>query len=70
MRSKLIKWEKEHGYKAKFVAEKIGVSAPTWCMIKSGKQNPTIDTLCRFKKAFDDVEDVLLLFEDEKGGHR
>lgn len=61
MRYRLIKWEDEHGYTGRYIADKLGISAPTWCMIKNGKQNPTFKQVMRFKDVFD-VDDVLDLF--------
>lgn len=63
MRQKLIDWEKEHGYKSKFVAEKIGVSDSTWSKIKQGKQKPTLEQAQKLKDEFG-IEDVFELLEE------
>lgn len=64
MRDKLIDWEKSHGYKARYVAGKIGVSDSAWSKIKQGKQAPTVEILTKFRNAFN-VDDVLTLFKEE-----
>ena len=64
MRTKLINWEKEHGYKARFVARKIGLSDAQWSRIKLGKQAPTLEQAERFQKEFD-IEDVFDLLKEE-----
>ena len=67
MRYRLIEWEEEHGYTGKYIAERLGISAPTWCMIKNGKQNPTFMQVMRFKEVFG-VEEVLDLFKNISWG--
>lgn len=48
----LIMWEKSNGYKAKWVAEKIGITPGTYSQIKNGKQDPSNATAEKFNKAF------------------
>ena len=65
MRWKLIQWEKNNGYKSKFVAEKVGVPYQTWRRIKIGKQSPTLEQLESFRNAFHIEDDVFELFKEE-----
>ena len=63
MRKNLIMWEIENGYKAKWVADKLGISRASWFKIKRGKANPSIELAYRFNEAFPE-EDVLELFKN------
>lgn len=65
MRENLVTWEKDNGYKGKWVAEKLGVSPSTYSKIKSGKLDPNIELAYKFKDVFPDV-DVLKLMEKQK----
>ena len=60
MLENLIKWEKEHGYKSKFVAEKLGISQAQYNNVKRGRRKPTIEMAYKFKEEFH-VEDVFEL---------
>lgn len=64
MRKKLILWEKEHGYKGRFIAEKLGISDSAWSKIKLGKQTPTLEQAEKLKEVFD-IEDVFELLKEE-----
>lgn len=64
MRVKLIEWEKAHGFKSKYVAEKIGVSDSTWSKIKQGKQKPTFEQAERLKEVFG-IKNVFDLLKEE-----
>ena len=68
-RMNLIKWEKENGYKGKFVAKKLGLSETSYSLIKNGKTTPTIDLLYKFEAVYGPDVNALELFkvvEDEK----
>jgi len=60
----LINWEKENGYKAKYVAQKLGISDSQYSKIKLGKQQPTIEIAKKFCDIFgvDDVFELLKKF--------
>jgi len=64
MRNKLIQWEKEHGYKSNFVAEKVGVSDSAWCKIKQGKQRISLEQAIRLKEAFE-IDDIFELLKED-----
>ena len=66
MRLKLVMWEKTHGFKANYVAEKIGISPSAWSKIKAGKQNPTPEQIEMFRNEFG-VENALDLFLNQGG---
>lgn len=62
----LILWEKENGFKAKYVAEKLELTESSYSRMKSGKQTITTDLVFKFNAEFGHtVEDgnVLKLFE-------
>lgn len=61
MLTNLIQWEKENGYKAKYVAEKLGITESTYSKIKLGKQKPTIEIAYKFQEVFgvDNVYELL-----------
>ena len=62
----LVVWEKENGFKAKYVAEQLRVSPPTYSRIKSGKQEPSLELVYTFLEKFGDTiadGNVLRLFE-------
>lgn len=63
-RKNLIKWEKENGYKGKYVAKKIGISATYYSLIKNGKATPTIDLLYKFSAVYGNDINVLELFKE------
>lgn len=63
MRIKLIIWEKAHGLKGKYVAEKLGISPSTWSKIKAGKQKPTLDQIEKLRSEFG-LENVLDLMKE------
>lgn len=58
----LITWEKKNGFKAKYVAQKIGISETKYCEIKKGKRKVTLDIAYKFSEAFPE-ENVLELFK-------
>lgn len=64
MLNNLIKWEKENGYKATFIAEKLGITDSQYSKIKLGKQKPTIEIAEKLEKVFgiDDVFELLKKF--------
>ena len=62
IRSNLILWEKQNGYKAKDVAERLGITEQTYCNIKNGKRTPSIDFAYKFIEVYPNV-DVLELMK-------
>ena len=65
MRIHLMLWEQNHGYKSKFVADKMGIKEGSWSRIKRGHQNPTFKQLCDFKSQFgEDGMDIIELFKN------
>ena len=63
-RINLIKWQMEHGYTSRFIADKLGVSETTYSLIKNGKTTPTLDIAYKFSEIFN-VDNVLELFKKE-----
>lgn len=61
--NRLIDWENENGYKAKFVAQKLGLNPSQWSQIKLGKIRPSVEVVERFQKEFG-VENVFDLFKE------
>lgn len=64
MRKNLAIWEKQNNIKAKDVASKLGITEQTYCNIKSGKSNPSIELAYKFIEVFGDCN-VLNLFKKE-----
>lgn len=64
MLTNLINWEKENGYKARFVAEKLGITESAYSKIKLGKQKPTLEIAYKFQEVFG-VDNVLELLTKE-----
>lgn len=65
MRINLIYWEKLNGYKAKYVAEKIGITESYYSQIKNGKKDPSMDLVDKFFMVFGETEgaeDIYKLF--------
>ena len=65
MRLNLIAWEKQNGFKAKCVAEKLGITEAQYSRIKSGKRDPSMIVVDRFFMVFGDTEgadDIYKLF--------
>ena len=50
--TRLIEWEKENGYKAKFVAEKLNVSPSQYSQIKLGKIRPSVEFAALLQSKF------------------
>lgn len=63
MLKKLIIWERENGYKAKYVAEKIGLSESQYSKLKSGKLKPSLEVAERLEKEFN-IKNVYELLKD------
>jgi transcriptional regulator with XRE-family HTH domain len=63
---KLINWEKENGYKAKYVAEKLGLSETQYSRIKQGHTKPSIEVAEKLEKVFKirNVYDLLKNYEE------
>ena len=51
-RINLIKWEKQNGYKAKYVAQKLGISETAYSFIKNCKTTPSLETAYKFQEIF------------------
>lgn len=60
----LIAWEKENGYKARWVAEKLGLTEAQYSKMKSGKRKPTIEDAWKFQEEFE-VDDVINLLRKD-----
>lgn len=67
MLQNLIEWEKENGYKANYVAEKLGLTPSQYSKIKHGTNKPPIEMAERLKKVFG-VRDPIKLLTNDKGG--
>lgn len=65
MRNNLVEWERKNGYKANFVADKLGLTPSQYSKLKHGKRRATIETAERLHKEFD-VEDPILLLKNAK----
>lgn len=44
MRDWLIAMREQKGFRQKYVAEKVGISPPSYCTIEKGKTRPTVET--------------------------
>ena len=64
MLKNLIKWEKEHGYKAKFIADKLGISESSYSKIKQGTVKPSVELAMKLEEVFK-VDALELLKNDE-----
>lgn len=62
MRINLITWEKQNHYKAKEVAEKLGITETTYSLIKNGKTTPSLELAYKFQDIFG-IDDVLELLK-------
>ncbi len=51
--TKLMEWEHSHGYKARFVAEKLGISQSNYSAIKKGRIKPSLKMVDKLSKEFD-----------------
>lgn len=65
MLKNLIIWEKDHGYKAKFIADKLGISESMYSKIKKGTVKPSVDMAMKLEKEFN-VDALELLKNDEE----
>lgn len=65
MLDNLIEWERESGYKAKFIADKLLLSESQYSKIKHGVNKPPIEMAERLKTEFG-VKDPFKLLK--KGG--
>lgn len=61
MRLNLILWEKENHYKAKYVAEKLGITEAMYSNYKNGKATPNLEFAYKFIEAFPDVNVLELM---------
>lgn len=68
MLENLIEWEKANGYKATFVAKKLGLTDSQYSKIKQGQQKPTIRMAEMLVKEFG-IEDVYELLRQKCGGN-
>ncbi len=60
-RKNLILWEKANDLKARDVAKALGITEQTYCNIKKGKTNPSIEFAEKFTKLFPDADIMELL---------
>jgi transcriptional regulator with XRE-family HTH domain len=63
MLSNLIEWERANGYKANFVAEKLGLSPSQYSLIKHGKNKPTVGMAEKLQSEFG-VDDPIELLKN------
>lgn len=63
-RKNLIRWEIENGYKAKYVAERLGISETAYSLIKNCKTTPSLETAYKFQEEFG-IDNVLELLKEE-----
>lgn len=61
MLDNLINWEREHGFKSKFVAEKLGLTPAAYTKIKRGEQRPTVEMAERLQTEFNVSDPFVLL---------
>lgn len=61
MLKNLIEWERANGYKANFVAEKLGLSPSQYSLIKHGKNKPPLEMAAKLKKEFGVKDPIKLL---------
>ena len=64
-RKNLIKFRVDNGLKAKFIAEKVGVSRVKYSNIENGRTKPSIEFASKFQEAFG-VEDIFELLKEEE----
>lgn len=65
MLKNLINWEKEHGYKAKFIADKLGISESSYSKIKQGTVKPSVELAMKLEEEFDvDALELLKNFNE------
>lgn len=65
MLKNLINWEKEHGYKAKFIADKLGISESSYSKIKQGTVKPSVELAMKLEEEFDvDALELLKNFDE------
>lgn len=65
MRLNLIAWEEQNGFKAKYVAKKLGITDAQYSRIKNGKGDPSMKIVDRFFMVFGETEgadDIYKLF--------
>lgn len=64
MLKNLIQWEKQHGYKSKYVADKLGISESSYSKIKQGTVKPSVDLARKLEEEFNvDALELLKNFE-------
>lgn len=63
MLNKLIEWERSNGYKAKFIAEKLGLSEAQYSKMKRGQLKPSLEVAERLEKEFN-ITNVYDLLKD------
>lgn len=65
MLKNLIEWERKNGYKAVYVAKRLGLTEAQYSKIKNGKQKPPLDMAYRLAVEFK-IENPLNLLKDVK----
>lgn len=64
MLENLSAWQKENGYKSKFVAAKLGLTESAYSKILHGAQPPTVEMAFKLREAFN-VSDPLDLLKND-----
>lgn len=67
MLDNLIEWEKSHGYKACYVAQKIGLTPSQYSKMKHGRTKPTLEVVEKLTTEFK-VKNPTELLKNFKGG--
>ena len=67
MLNNLIEWERQNGYKAWYVAHKLGLTPSQYSKIKHGITKPSVEIAEKLKTEFG-VKDPIKLLKNQKGG--
>ena len=67
MLNNLIEWEKSNGFKACYVAEKLGLTPSQYSKLKHGHTRPSVEIVERLEKEFN-VSNATELLKNFKGG--
>lgn len=63
----LIEWERTHGYKARYVAEKLEMSQSNYSAIKKGRIKPSLKMVDKLSTEFNmSIDDAIELLRKEK----
>lgn len=69
MLNNLIEWEKANGYKACFIADKIGLTPSQYSKLKHGTTKPSVEVAEKFKTEFGVSDPIELLKNFEKAAN-